>query len=116
MKSNYVVRAIKFLNKIVPYLNKYNSVYTAISAFNFDNRRAVKVGRGAVRYALLTSDYVVKWDYDADNACTFGGCKEEYEIWKEVKNLFFEIYLQRLPLLRFAVKFIILCRELISWL
>jgi hypothetical protein len=34
------------------------------------------VGKGAVRYALLTSDYGVKWDYDAGNACTFGGCKE----------------------------------------
>lgn len=86
MKSNYIVRAIKFLNKIAPYLNKYNSVYTAVAAFNYDNRRAVKVGKGAVRYALLTSDYVVKWDYDAGNACTFGGCKEEYEIWKEVKT------------------------------
>ena len=40
MKSNYIVRAIKFLNKIVPYLDKYSSVYTAVAAFNSDNRTA----------------------------------------------------------------------------
>ena len=95
MKSNYIVRAIKFLNKIVPYLDKYNSVYTAVAVFNSENRRAVKVEMGAVRYALLTSDYVVKWDYDADNACIFGGCKEEYEIWKEVKKNCFSGFICR---------------------
>lgn len=86
MKSNYITRAIKFINQFAPYMEKFHDVYTAVCAFNSEHRRAVRVGRGAVRYALLTSDYVIKWNHDEEMVHNFGGCEEEFDLWNKVKD------------------------------
>lgn len=85
MKSNYVMRATKFMEQFYPYLYKYD-IEKAVSIFNTDKHRAVIYRHGLTRRVLITSDYVVKWDYDKKNSKTFGGCKEEYKKYLELKD------------------------------
>ena len=70
IKSDYEVRAQKFIKEFAPYLKgirvaKYNSykIHDAVRRFNVDKKRNVKVASGASRIALITSDYVVKLDF-----------------------------------------------------
>lgn len=85
MKSNYIVRAQKFMETFYPYMRKYN-IEDAVAHFNEDKHRAVQFRCGAVRRVLVTSDYVVKWDYDKRNSKTFGGCRDEYNKYQKVKD------------------------------
>lgn len=89
MKSNYIVRAQKFMESFYPYMRQYHSITVAVSKYNERYSRAVKVREGAVRRVLLTSDYVIKWDYDKGNSRCFGGCREEYKIYQEVKDSYY---------------------------
>ncbi len=90
IRSDYLVRATKFMNEFAPYLKgqkKIEDVEFAVSQFNLDKKRKVIFRRGATRYALITSDYVIKWDYDPRWVRKFGGCKEELRIYnKAVKG------------------------------
>ena len=86
MKSNYIIRAIAFIHAIQPYLRRYRRVEVAVREFNTQHHRAVKFAHGAVRNALITSDYVIKWDYDAANRRLFGGCREEMKLYKRAKQ------------------------------
>ena len=86
MKSNYVVRAIKFMESFVPYMRQYPTVEMAVRVFNVEKHRKVQCCHGAVRRVLVTSDYVVKWDYDHQNSKCFGGCRDEYKRYKKVKD------------------------------
>lgn len=86
IKNNYVVRAKKFLEEFLPYLSDRKSgwaVSVAVNNFNREKGRKVKFRSGAVRYCLITSDYVIKWDYSPSNRRNFGGCKSEYDIYKQ---------------------------------
>lgn len=85
MKSNYIVRAQKFMETFYPYMRKYH-IGEAVNHFNEDKHRAVQCRQGAVRRVLITSDYVIKWDYDRRNSKTFGGCREEYKMYQKVKD------------------------------
>ena len=85
MKSNYIVRAQKFMETFYPYMRKYR-IGDAVNHFNEDKHRAVQCRQGAVRRVLITSDYVIKWDYDKRNSKTFGGCREEYKTYQKVKD------------------------------
>lgn len=85
MKSNYIVRAQKFMETFYPYMRKYR-IGEAVIRFNADKHRAVQCRQGAVRRVLITSDYVIKWDYDKRNSKTFGGCREEYKKYQKVKD------------------------------
>ena len=85
MKSNYIVRAQKFMETFYPYMRKYH-IGEAVLHFNEDKHRAVQCRQGAVRRVLITSDYVIKWDYDKRNSKTFGGCREEYKKYQKVKD------------------------------
>lgn len=85
MKSNYIVRAQKFMETFYPYMRKYR-IGDAVNHFNEDKHRAVQCRQGAVRRVLITSDYVIKWDYDKRNSKTFGGCREEYKKYQKVKD------------------------------
>lgn len=85
MKSNYVVRAQKFLREFIPYMRMY-PISVAVNIYNQEKHRKVMYRHGAVRRALITSDYVIKWDYDAENRHNFGGCREEYKKYLEVKD------------------------------
>ena len=87
MKSDYRTRAIRFLNSIIPYLNGdiYSpfTVEEKVDEFNRDKSRKVKVAWGSARIALITSDYVVKWDYDIDAVKDIGGCVDEYLAYQQ---------------------------------
>lgn len=85
MKSDYRARAIRFLRSIYPYiagdLTNAFDVEQAVRRYNFDHSRKVEFHNGSARIALITSDYVVKWDYDEDNVKDIGGCEKEWEMY-----------------------------------
>lgn len=88
MKNSYVVRAQKFIKQILPYLSDMHNPSTVdrdVWVFNFNRNRKVKMDFGAVRICLMTSDYVVKWDYDEEYVPECGGCEKEFEVYDEVK-------------------------------
>lgn len=85
MKSDYITRAANFMESFYPYLYKYE-IEKAVSYFNSDKHRKVIYKHGAVRRVLITSDYVVKWDYDIKNSKCFGGCAQEYKRYIELKD------------------------------
>lgn len=85
MKSNYVVRAEKFMKSFYPYMRKYK-IYMAVTRFNEEHHRAVKFCAGSVRRVLVTSDYVIKWDYDKGNSKLYGGCNDEYKRYQKIKD------------------------------
>lgn len=95
MKNDYVVRAQKFLERFISFFptesgraRKYRgSVKVALDKFKEKYpHQNILFCHGAVRYALITSDYVIKWDYDANAANEYGGCAKESKIWNKVKN------------------------------
>lgn len=89
MKSSYEVRAKRFIQQIFPYLEGCDTHFYregALWAFNMDHHRKVMYSHGMTRYALITSDYVVKVNYDEDNVKQFGGGEEEIEFYEEAKK------------------------------
>ena len=85
MRNDYIVRAQKFIQEIAYYLEGADSIESydwAVTAFNADHHRAVKMAHGLTRIALITSDYVIKIDYDPVKIATFGGCKNEMKIYE----------------------------------
>ena len=87
MKNNYEVRAQKFIQKIFPYIeedmfNPY-SVELAMDEFNERFHRNIKVHYGDARIAIITSDYVVKFDYDDETVEEIGGCENEVELYEQ---------------------------------
>lgn len=85
MKSNYIVRATKFMESFYPYMRKYR-IDLAVNRFNEEHHRVVRLCSGSVRHVLVTSDYVVKWNYHNGNSKCFGGCHEEYLRYQQIKN------------------------------
>ena len=81
MKSDYRVRAMNFLRSIFPYIEGYmwcvSEVEERVDEYNRDRSRHVEVACGSARIALITSDYVIKWDYDEDCVSDIGGCDDE---------------------------------------
>lgn len=84
---NYVERAKCFVRQIDVFLSEgdLSTVKRKINTFNRFNHRSVRVRSGATRIALLTSDYVIK--FDRADACegtvkTFGGCESEYSFYQ----------------------------------
>lgn len=95
MKNDYVVRARKFLEELIPFFpcesgnarKRRLGVQNALDKFMVKHpRRKIYFCNGAVRYVLITSDYVIKWDYDTSAAENYGGCVKESKIWNKVKN------------------------------
>lgn len=90
MKSDYRSRAIRFLRAIIPYLDNdiFNpdEVEEKICEFNRAKNRKIVVSWGSARIALITSDYVIKWDYDRDNVHEIGGCADEYYAYQQAKE------------------------------
>ena len=87
MKNDYETRAKKFLEKIFPFIedNMFDPYYVedAIENFNDKYNRKVKVNYGEARIALITSDYVIKYDYDDDCIEEIGGCENEIELYAQ---------------------------------
>ena len=84
MKKSYEERAKLFIKQVYPFIRNCKTVEeyeTAVHMFNRTYHRAVKVNHGQTRIVLMTSDYVVKLDY-GDRQIIWGGCKNEYAIYK----------------------------------
>ncbi len=97
MKTSYIVRAIRFLDEIFPYiegsLEDLISIWRIVSHYNSVHRRNILVKNGATRIALITSDYVIKWDYNQRNVNLYGGCEEEAAKYSFAKDEGYEYLL-----------------------
>ena len=82
---SYIERATDFIHEVYPLIrNNLDNPWglkKIMSEFNHKNSRDVKVANGSARVALISSDYVVKWDYDLDNVDEIGGCENEVELY-----------------------------------
>ena len=89
MKTSYEVRAKKFIQQIAKYLeNCYmpDDFDRAIERYNEAKKRHVRMESGACRVVLITSDYVVKIDYNPEKIEIFGGCEDECEFYQYAKD------------------------------
>ena len=91
MKSDYRIRAQKFIKQIFPYIDGYmyddlNETIERVQKFATEKHRKVLVNRGISRIAIITADYVIKWDrhfaqnkYERNQA---GDCEKECLTWR----------------------------------
>lgn len=86
---SYIERAKDFVESVYPFIEKniYNCGYVenAICKFNKRYNRKVICTNGAVRIALITSDYVVKYDYNDEEIPLLGGGEQEVRIYNRAK-------------------------------
>ena len=81
---DYVERAKDFVEQVYPYIAECMNPWKMkdfIRKFNADFDRKVIVRSGLSRIALITSDYVVKFDYDDEEVDSIGGCENEIEMY-----------------------------------
>ena len=79
MKSNYVIRAMRFAEMLYPFITNCYTVdhyIEAVENFNAVYHRKVLLCHGMTRVVFITSDYVVKMDY-GNKAKRWGGCADE---------------------------------------
>lgn len=83
---NYEERAKDFIAEVYPYIHNIicdrEAVFDAIDEFNNSHNRKVIVKHGIARIALITSDYVVKFDYDSWEVDGVGGGESEVKFYK----------------------------------
>ena len=105
MKSDYRVRAAKFLKDIFPYicdcLTDRFDVQQAVVCYNVDKHRSVLFSNGIARIALITSDYVIKWDYDKEYAYECGGCADEHKAFMKAKEAGYDYLLAESTLVEY---------------
>lgn len=86
MKNSYEVRAFNFIKEIAPYLenciDKWDYVRAVEHYMEDHPRRKVMVYHGATRIAVITSDYVLKFNY-GKRIRDFGGCGNELRLYKD---------------------------------
>ena len=81
---NYEERAKDFIKEIFPYIENCDAPFEALNSvkkFNATHNRNVIVRHGIARIALITSDYVVKFNYDPYEVEAVGGGEEEVELY-----------------------------------
>lgn len=86
-KTAYTERAKKFISQIYPYIKDFQcltDIESMIEDFNKDKHRKVQMNYGSSRCVLITSDYVVKFDYE-DNPY-WGNCPEELKAWNLIQE------------------------------
>ena len=87
MKNDYEVRAQRFIEKVFPFIEENifdpYEVEDAIDEFNKKYNRKVFVRYGEARIALITSDYVIKFDYDDECIEEIGGCENEMKLYAQ---------------------------------
>ena len=79
----YEERAKDFIKEVFPCIESMNvwTIRDEIQIYNRANSRKVKVSNGCARIALITSDYVVKFDYDKEEVESIGGCENEIKLY-----------------------------------
>ena len=88
-KTDYETRAKKFIQQIYPYLQNRKGHLAreiAVLDFNCDYHRNVKYRHGIARYALITSDYVVKVTFNQKEAKIFGSGDEEIALYARAQE------------------------------
>lgn len=86
---SYIERAKDFIAEVFPYINEiFNpwDIEEEINKYNTTFNRKVRVQNGLSRIALITSDYVVKFDYDPDEIDSIGGCQNEVALYYDAKQ------------------------------
>lgn len=92
MTNDYITRAKRFINEFVGFCGNefdqtdYCITEQLVKRFNEKRRRHVILANGSVRLALLTSDYVIKWDYDEEAVCEYGGCEDELDFYNQIRD------------------------------
>lgn len=88
MKTDYTVRAQKFLDEIFPVIEKYLDDPYNLADTLFDycakKRERVQVRNGVSRWAVIRSDYVIKYDYNED--CWAGNCPNEVRKYAQAEK------------------------------
>lgn len=82
---NYEERAKDFVKMLFPLIDDCETVWEFRSAVEMFNRiygRNVKCNNGIARVAFITSDYVVKMDYDEDEVESVGGGDNEIALYE----------------------------------
>lgn len=86
MKSDYRIRAQKFVKSIYPFIcdcRTESGYKVAVKAYNRAYHRNVRVEAGACRVVLMCADYVIKIDYSESSIESFGGCSEEMQFYRK---------------------------------
>ena len=86
---NYVERAKDFVKEIYPYMERAEfgcwMMMEEVALFNEEHHRKVQFKHGIARVALITSDYVVKYDYDPEEVDAVGGGEAEVELYAQAE-------------------------------
>lgn len=81
MRSSYEIRAQRFIRAIFSYLANcatLDDYESAMFDYQIDHpRRHINCDHGLTRFAIITSDYVIKIDYDEEQIARFGGSEKE---------------------------------------
>lgn len=110
MKKSYETRAKKFIRDFFPYLAKeldhavhpLAGTMRAVTDFNLAHHRNVEVRNGATRIVFVTSDYVVKMEYDEEEIKTWGGNQLEADHYENAKRDGFEYLFAKPTLYEYA--------------
>lgn len=98
---SYIERAQDFIQQIYPYIGQWENPWDIkddIDCFNRTNSRKVIMKHGIARIALITSDYVVKYDFDKEEVAEVGGCEAEVALYAEaVKDGFDYLFAEITP-------------------
>ncbi len=90
MRNTYEVRAEKFIHEIFDYIwecEEVDDYKRAMTRFNYEHHRRVRIAHGLTRVVLITSDYVVKIDCGSRNCIdSFGGCANEFDIYAQAEE------------------------------
>ena len=86
---SYIERAKDFVKEVYPYLERADferwETMQLIREYNSRYTRNVKCASGIARVALITSDYVVKFEYDEEEVDNVGGGEAEVELYAIAK-------------------------------
>lgn len=86
---NYEERAKDFIKMLFPLIEDCEDVWEfreAVDMFNRTYSRKVICSNGLARIAFISSDYVVKYEYDAWEVGVIGGCENEMELYAQAEE------------------------------
>lgn len=71
------------------FISNRRSIYAladTIDHYNRKNKTHFRTCHGAVRMVIMGKDYVVKIDYSPFHAACYGGCRNEWKAYNDLKN------------------------------